>query len=784
MSDVRLVIHGHFYQPPRENPWTEEVAVEPSAAPFHDWNERITSECYRPNGWARVLDEHGRVADIIDNYEHLSFNFGPTLLSWLEAHAPEVYERVLHADRVTGGAIAQGYSHLILPLATERDVRTQVRWGLADFEHRFGRRARGMWLPETAVNDDVLRVLVEEGVGFTILAPNQALAVRPFEAEEWTDVSDGSIAGGEPFRWFHPDGDGRFLDLLFYDGGISHDLAFGLTGLSSQELIRRVVDAAADGSPVCVATDGETFGHHHKWADRALAYAFIHESEPAGVRVLNAAALLDEVAPTHEVKVRESAWSCVHGVGRWKEDCGCSTGGEPGWNQAWRAPLRAALDVIREHGVDVFERRGVELLHDPWGARDAYIGVILGRRSIDDFLGEHLRAGADRVTALVLLEAQRHAQLMYTSCGWFFNDLAGIETLQVLRYAARTMDLLAEAGEPVDEERFFSVLREAHSNDPDEGDGVAIWKRHVEPSRVDAARVVAHLALVSLLEQGEPPGTLAAFTVLEHHRRNVERGSLNGVVGLVTLEHGRTLRTTQHIYAAVHFGGLEVFGATREAEPGRDTDELLALAHAVVNGERVATVLRQIADSFGPHEFGLESALPDAADQIVRGAADQLVDRFSATYEHLYRDTRPVVGSLLLAGYPLPRELRAAAEFALARRFETEIAAAVDHSTAASFDAAQEIVAEARRAGLQLVTPRAAELMGRSLLSAVDRAVESPDDEERVAAALALLRLARELDLHLALDLERAQETVLEARRAQPDHPGLARLARPLGLMV
>ena len=782
MSDVRLVIHGHFYQPPRENPWTEEVAVEPTAAPFHDWNERITAECYRPNGWARVLDERGLIADIVDNYGYLSFNFGPTLLSWLEAHAADVYERVLSADRRNGGAIAQGYNHIILPLANERDIRTQVRWGLADFEHRFGRPARGIWLPETAVNDTVLRVLVEEGVGFTILAPNQAVAVRALDSDEWHDVSDGSISGGEPFRWFHPDG--RSLDLLFYDGGISHDLAFGLTGLSSQELMRRVVEAAADGTPVCVATDGETFGHHHKWADRALAYAFTHEADPFGVRVLNAAALLDEVPPRHEVKVRESAWSCVHGVGRWKEDCGCSTGGEPGWNQAWRAPLRAALDVLRDHGIEVYERRGGSLFHDPWAARDAYIAVILGQRSIDELLADHLRPDADDVTALVLLEAQRHAQLMYTSCGWFFNDLAGIETLQVLRYAARTMDLLAEAGEPVDEERFFAVLQQAHSNDPDEGDGLSIWKRHVEPSRVDAARVVAHLALVSLLEQGEPPSTLAAFTVREHHHRHVDRGSLAGAAGLVTLQHGRTRRTTQHIYAAVHFGGLEVFGATREAEPGRDADELLALAHAVVNGERVSTVIHRIAESFGPHEFGLDSALPDSADQIVRSTADQLVDRVSATYENLYRDTRPVVGSLLTAGYPLPREVRAVAGFALARRFEAEIAAAVDRSTGASFDAAQEIVAEARRAGLQLITPRAAELMGPSLLTAVDRAVDAPDDEDRVAAALALLRLARDLDLHLARDFDRAQERVFEARRARPDHEGLARLARPLGLMV
>jgi alpha-amylase/alpha-mannosidase (GH57 family) len=305
-DEVVLVVHGHFYQPPRENPWTEEVSIEPSAAPFHDWNARITAESYRPNGWARVLDERGRVAQIVDNYEHLSFNVGPTLLSWLQAHAPDVYDRMIAADAIGGGAIAQAYNHAILPLCDERDARTQIRWGLADFAHRFGRGATGLWLPETAANDDVLALLVEEGVRFTILAPGQAVAVRALDGDEWADVSDGSIVGGRPYRWNHPDGE-RSLEVVFYDGGISHDLAFGLTGLSSEELLRRVRDAAGDGSPVCIATDGETFGHHHKFAERALAYAFAHEAALAGVRVTNANELVLDEPATHEVRIRESA---------------------------------------------------------------------------------------------------------------------------------------------------------------------------------------------------------------------------------------------------------------------------------------------------------------------------------------------------------------------------------------------------------------------------------------------------------------------------------------------
>ena len=404
MADVRLVIHGHFYQPPRENPWTEEVAAEPSAAPYHDWNERITAECYRPNGWARVLDEAGRVEGIVNNYAHLSFDVGPTLMSWLERHQPAVYQRIMDADGEGRGAVAQAYNHAILPLANERDIRTQIRWGRADFAHRFGRPAEGMWLPETAVNDTVLGLLVEEGVRFTILAPGQATRIRPLDVdgggdeEAWTDVAGGTIATGRPFRWRRSDtgaGDDRGIDVVFYDGPISHDLAFGLGGLSSQELVRRVSDAGADGTPVCVATDGETFGHHHKFADRALAFAFASEAPARGIRVLNAAELVRELAPTHEVEVRESAWSCAHGVGRWQEDCGCTTGAEPGWNQRWRAPLRSALDRLRDFGVEVTERRGPSLFHDVWAARDGYIEVLLGATPPGEFLAEFGVDGLD-----------------------------------------------------------------------------------------------------------------------------------------------------------------------------------------------------------------------------------------------------------------------------------------------------------------------------------------------------------------------------------------------------
>ena len=415
------------------------------------------------------------------------------------------------------------------------------------------------------------------------------------------------------------------------------------------------------------------------------------------------------------------------------------------------------------------------------GARDAYIEVILGRRSIDDFLGEHRGDEHDDVVALTLLEAQRHGLLMYTSCGWFFNDLAGIETLQVLRYAARLMDLLGEIGEHAPVDHFLDVLAEGQSNDPDEGDGRAIWHRHVDPTRVDAERVVAHVALVHVLERRDPTPTVGPFDVSDHEGALVERGPLVGCGGRLVLTHRRTRRRTEHVYAAVHMGGLEVFGATRAPDPDRDEQLFEQVADLVRSGARVSTVLRLLAEGVGPREFGLDSALPDAADQLVASAASQLIDRFAATYAQLYDDHRPRLNALLTAGYPLPPELRAPAEFALAHRLENDIAGVGADASAESFRAAQETVREARHGGFQLASPRAAALMSHTLLAAVERAIDDPQ-EDQVSAVLGLLRMTR--DLRLSVNVDRAQELVFDALRNGRGGDPIRRLGDALGLAV
>jgi len=456
-----LVIHGHFYQPPRENPWTGEVETEPTAAPFHDWNERIHAECYAPN---------------VENYPLISFNFGPTLLSWLAEHHADTYRKILDADKESaaargghGNAIAQAYGHAILPLCNERDRLTQVVWGLADFRFRFGREAESLWLPETAANDQVLSLLIEQRMRYVILAPNQA--------------KGGDIDTSKPYLFRHVDGSGRSLAVFFYHGPLARAIAFEGALASSRGLVEKFIGAARAGDLVNVATDGETYGHHFKFGDLGLAHALRVEAKAAGFWITNYAQYLDHHPPQVAVEIDHgsdgegSSWSCVHGVGRWTRDCGCHTGGEPGWNQEWRRPLRVALEFLRDDAAAKFEDAAGVLVRNPWAARNNYISVVLDPQARESFLDRHSVNAADESRVMGLLELQRSALLMFTSCGWFFSDLAGIETIQVMRYAARVIDLMDQLGLDPPRKRFLEMMSEAQSNRPEKGNGAEIFSR-------------------------------------------------------------------------------------------------------------------------------------------------------------------------------------------------------------------------------------------------------------------------------------------------------------------
>jgi alpha-amylase/alpha-mannosidase (GH57 family) len=481
-----ICIHGHFYQPPRENPWLEAITYQESAYPFHDWNERINAECYAPNTRARILDEKGVVIERVNNYSKISFDFGPTLLSWMEFKAPDTYQAVLEADKISretfsghGSAMAQCYSHMIMPLADSKDKYTQVYWGIRDFEFRFKRLPEGMWLPETAVDLETLQIMADLGIRFTVLAPHQAGRL----------LDHGELDINQPYSVRL--GAGRSINVFFYNGALSQSLAFENILQDGKCFAEKLMQTDNTDGPqlLSVATDGETYGHHHKFGDMALAFALKYIDDQVDARLTNFAEYLEKFPPQEEIEIIEkTSWSCAHGVGRWSSNCGCETGGRPEWNQGWRGPLRKALDWFQCRADSIFVEVGKGLFKDPWEARNRYIDIRINRYDRDTFLAEQCQNSLDeskKVVVLKLLELQSNAMLMYTSCGWFFNDISGIETEQILLYAGKAIQLAEEISGEVLEPHFLELLELAESNVLEKGNGSQIYKNVIEKARMD-----------------------------------------------------------------------------------------------------------------------------------------------------------------------------------------------------------------------------------------------------------------------------------------------------------
>ena len=481
-----ICIHGHFYQPPRENPWLEAITYQESAYPFHDWNERINAECYAPNTRARILDEKGVVIERVNNYSKISFDFGPTLLSWMEFKAPDTYQAVLEADKISretfsghGSAMAQCYSHMIMPLADSKDKYTQIYWGIRDFEFRFKRLPEGMWLPETAVDLETLQIMADLGIRFTVLAPHQAGRL----------LDHGELDINQPYSVRL--GAGRSINVFFYNGALSQSLAFENILQDGKCFAEKLMQTDNTDGPqlLSVATDGETYGHHHKFGDMALAFALKYIDDQVDARLTNFAEYLEKFPPQEEIEIIEkTSWSCAHGVGRWSSNCGCETGGHPEWNQGWRGPLRKALDWFQCRADSIFVEVGKGLFKDPWEARNRYIDIRINRYDRDTFLAEQCQNSLDeskKVVVLKLLELQSNAMLMYTSCGWFFNDISGIETEQILLYAGKAIQLAEEISGEVLEPHFLELLELAESNVLEKGNGSQIYKNVIEKARMD-----------------------------------------------------------------------------------------------------------------------------------------------------------------------------------------------------------------------------------------------------------------------------------------------------------
>ncbi|MFH1025514.1 MAG: DUF3536 domain-containing protein, partial [Nitrospirota bacterium] len=573
-----ICIHGHFYQPPRENPWLEDIEIQDSAFPYHDWNERITSECYAPNFAARNLDSEGRILNIVSNYSRMSFNFGPTLLSWLEKNSPETYQSILDADRQSiewrsghGNAIAQVYNHIIMPLANTRDKRTQIFWGIRDFERRFQRSPEGMWLAETAVDLETLDILAEYGIKFTILAPRQASKSRRIGTGKWKDVSSSRVDPTRAYLCRVPSG--RTINLFFYDGPISQAVAFEHLLKKGEDFADRLVSGFSDAREwpqiLHIATDGETYGHHQRFGDMGLEYALNYIEARGLARITNYAEYLALHQPTQEVQIFEnSSWSCIHGIERWRSNCGCNSGGNPGWNQEWRTPLRNALDWLRDRAAFIYDNMSSDYLRDPWKARDDYIQVILDRSqdTVKKFLQEHAvrnLTGEERTIVMKLLEIQRHALLMYTSCGWFFDELSGLETVQVMQYAGRVIQLTEEVFPDSLEETFKMRLALAKSNLPEHENGAIIYDKFVKPAIIDMKRAAAHYAVNSLFEDYIDETGIYSYTIRKEDYQKIPAGSTKLAVGRISVSSNITEESEQISFCILHFGGHALNGGVR-----------------------------------------------------------------------------------------------------------------------------------------------------------------------------------------------------------------------------
>ncbi len=675
-----ICIHGHFYQPPRENPWLEAIELQDSAYPYHDWNERITAECYAPNAASRILDEEGRVLQIVNNYSKISFNFGPTLLSWLEEKAPEVYQAILEADRESqkrfsghGSALAQPYNHMILPLANYRDRWTQVLWGIRDFEHRFGRTPEGMWLPETAVDLKTLEILAEQGIQFTILAPRQASRVRRLGGRVWRDVSGGRIDPSTAYVQRLPSG--RSITLFFYDGPVSQAVAFERLLTQGEHFAGRLLSAFSEERSwpqiVHIATDGESYGHHHRHGDMALAYALHYIELNHLAQLTNYGAFLEKHPPTHQVEIFEnSSWSCVHGVERWKSNCGCNSGGHPGWNQAWRAPLRQALDWLRDTLAPAYEEKARQFLGDPWAARNDYIEVILDRsqESIERFLSHHAArelSEAEKVTVLKLLELQRHAQLMYTSCGWFFDELSGIETVQVLQYAGRVVQLAEELWGNSVEPHFLSLLERAKSNIPEHRDGRHIYEKWVKPAAIDWEKVGAHYAISSLFEDYAEQTRVYCYTVEREAYQSFQVGKAKLVVGRARIASEITRESSLLSFGVLHFGDHNLNGGVRSFQ-GEEAYQVLVqeIGEPFGRGD-FPEVIRILDRHFGDSTYSLRSLFRDEQRKVSTLILESTLAEAEAVYRQIYERHAPMARFLTDLHIPLPKAFQAAAEFVL-----------------------------------------------------------------------------------------------------------------------
>ncbi|MBF0502082.1 MAG: DUF3536 domain-containing protein [Candidatus Riflebacteria bacterium] len=690
-----ICIHGHFYQPPRENPWLEEVELQDSAFPFHDWNQRITTECYAPIACSRRLNAENKISGIVNNYSRISFNLGPSLLTWIQRRELEVYQAILQADRDSiarfnghGSAIAQVYNHLIMPLANPRDKETQVIWGIRDFEARFQRKPEGMWLSEAAVDLETLEVLARNGIRFTILAPRQASRVRPIGSAEWTDVRDARVDPKIPYWCVLPSG--SKIAVFFYDGLVAQDIAFGGLLSDGRRLADRLTQALVQQEGpqlVHVATDGESYGHHHRFGDMALTACLDTIESQKMAQLTNYGEYLERFPPNQEVEIIEnSSWSCVHGIERWRKNCGCNSG-KPGWHQHWRAPLRGAFDWLRDHISPIFEQQLSSHLRDPWEARNDYIAVILARSdsSLEEFFSRHQShplTSDEKTIILEILEMTRNAMLMYTSCGWFFDEISGIETVQTLRYSARVIQLAQKITKNDFEDTFIQLLERAESNITDIQNGKMIYLNSVKPSVLDLLRVGIHFGVSSLFKEYEKSGTLHAYRFVSRLYEKKEYGRQKAAFGWVDISSNITRATESITFAVVHLGDHNIVGGARQFIDENALTEMGSKIMSAFQKGNTSEIIHLIDEHFQSHNCSLWHLFQDDQRRILKKILETVRQEVKASFALLYNHHIQTMEYLRDIKSPIPPYLLDIASFVLNQQiYETLETEEVDCAT-------------------------------------------------------------------------------------------------------
>lgn len=812
-----ICAHGHFYQPPRENPWLEYIEVQDSAYPYHDWNERINNECYAPNSAARILGEKGNIVNIINNYARMSFNFGPTLLHWMKDNAPDIYQKIIQADKDkvdssgTGSAISQAYNHMIMPLASRRDKETQILWGIRDFEYRFGRKPEGMWLPETAVDTETLEIMAENGIKFTILAPHQVGKVRKIGEEKWKELN-GDVDPKMSYLYRMPSG--NTINLFFYDGPISHDIAFGdllkngevfadrllnaftnekktkkdeveestakkeeqARGDEEQEQAEQVEKAEQKRDApqiVHIATDGETFGHHHRYGEMALAYCLDYIASEDLAEILTYSEYLEKHPPEYEVKiVEDSSWSCIHGVERWRDNCGCNTGMNPGWQQKWRKPLRQAMNWLRDELASIYDKEAGKYLSDPWKARNDYIWVVLDRSRTDQFLGD--QAGKElskeeKVKLLKLLEMQRHAMLMFTSCGWFFDEISGIETVQVIQYAARAMQLAKEAGGVELESEFLKILERAPSNIEDIKDGSQVYEMFVRPAAIDLLRVGAHYALSSLFEEYPETARIYCYTVNNLFYDLDKAGVQKLATGKASIRSDITWEEEVVSFAALHLGNHSLWGGVSNNMSSERFEAMQQEMKESFSRSNIPEVIQSMDDYFGTHSYTIWHLFRDEQRKILNQVIEDTIEDIEGIFREIYEHNYPVMQVMKETNIPLPKSLKSPVELVmdldirkLLKKEETDL------------EELQKLVEEVDKWNFELDKVTTRHVLSQKITSLMENLYQNPQNKSLMEETISLIKTVK--PLALGPDLWKAQniyfsigKQILEEMRERED---------------